>query len=103
MEHLLVDIEDVPDPERVTAKLQERLRDASVTTRLASVSVVSHRAVTPELLERVGGVLERSSTRPPVAYRRAHSITCAVPAADRADAVRAIHSHFIEQPLAVQG
>jgi aspartate kinase len=103
MEHLLVDIEDVVDPERVTAMLKEDLRDAAVTTQLASVSVVSQPVVTPELLARVGLVLEGIAAPHSVAYRRPHSVTYAVPAVVRKTAVRAIHSHFVEEPLAVGG
>ena len=102
-EHLLVDIEDVVDPERVTAALRERLPDAEVATKLASVSVVSQPVVTPELLARVGVILEEISAPHSVAYRRPHSITCAVPAVVRKTAVRAIHSHFVATPLAVGG
>lgn len=102
-EHLLVDVEDVPDPERVTAKLKKHLHEATVTTRLASVSVVSQPVVCPDLLARVGTILEGTSAPPSITYQRQHSITCAVPAAEREDVVRAIHSHFVEEPLAVRG
>ncbi len=102
-EHLLVDIEDVPDPERVHAVLREELRGlATVTDELASVSVVTQPRVTGELFGRAEASLTRAGVEASSVYRRPHSITCAIDKADRAAAVRALHSNLVEDALAVR-
>jgi aspartate kinase len=101
-EDLLVDIEDVPDPERVSALLRERLQGvATVTEELASVSIVTQPTVTRELVGRVETNLARSGIGASSIYRRPHSVTCAVERADRTRSVRALHTCLVEDSLAV--
>ncbi len=101
-EHLLVDIEDAPDPERVQAVLREALSGlATVTDELASVSVVTQPRVSRELLDRTETTLAQADLAATSVYPRPHSITCAVDRTGRADAVRALHSHLVEDALAV--
>lgn len=102
-EDLLVDIEDVPDPERVRALLRERLHGAAtVTDELASVSIVTQPTVDRELVSRViASLATNASVTSASIYPRPHSVTCAVGAAERSDAVRALHTCLVEDALAV--
>lgn len=99
---LLFDIEDVPDPERVTAALKECLRNvATVTESLASVSIVTQPITTTGLTDQVVSALEDAGARHSSMYRRPHSITCAVRPTDRNKAVRALHTQLVEESLAL--
>jgi len=101
-EDLLVDIEDVPDRERVCARLRERLRgEATVTEELASVSIVTQPSITPELVARVGASLADAGIMTSSVYRRPHSVTCAVQRGDREASVRALHTQLVEETLTV--
>jgi aspartate kinase len=98
----LLDLEDLPDTEEVAARVRERLRgEAEVTAGLASVSMVAGDARSPELQERVVTALRGAGVPIHSTYRRRLSITCAIDARHREDAVRAVHECLVEEPLAV--
>ncbi|MFT7168195.1 MAG: aspartate kinase [Paracoccaceae bacterium] len=99
---LLVDIEDLPDPERVTANLRESLGSyARITEKLASVSIVTEAAHAAEVERGFQAALEDASVAPIGRYRRAHSLTCTASPAERERTIRALHAHLVEKPVLI--
>ncbi len=102
-EDWLVDIEDLPDPERLCAHLHESLLGlAHVTEELASVSIVSQPEISSDWLHSVESVLADAGVTPNSLYLRPHSVTCALDRSNREAAVRALHASFIEDSLVLR-
>lgn len=98
----LLDLDDLPDPEGASERIARELHGkASVTDALASVSIVATASHVATLAGQVEQVLAEAGAPAVATYRRPLSVTCAVPADDRAAAVRALHESLVEAPLAL--
>ncbi len=97
---LLIDIEDFPDPERVTARLRTALgTTARITEQLASVSIVTEQDRACWLETSFESALESAGVQPAGMYRRPHSISCAIDPQQRERTVRALHARLVENSV----
>lgn len=99
----LLDVGDIPDAEGFVRHLEQSVSDvASITDELASVSFVADAALIQAARGQVSDVLEDAHIAVSATYTRPLSITCAIEAGARREAVRALHDSLIEQSLTVE-
>ena len=94
---LLVDLEDVPDPEHTVARLREELGEAAeVRAGLASVTAVAPARDAADLEAAAREALRSADVTVNRAFTGAASVTFAIPSDAREDAVRVLHAALVE-------
>lgn len=101
---VLLDLDDVPDPDALSAGLAEDFGGRGVTLEdgLSSVSVVTTDPVAAPARDALRRAVEGIGVRPRAVEQTAHGLTCALDAADRERAMKALHHVFVERAEALE-